>query len=190
MRKITRDIVNAFNRGEAKKIGNTRTDGQSIWLFGNKIAEKINGVVWITNAGWQSPTTRERLNGLHGVTITQRRGNWYLNGVLWDGSWTAANVRYSLPEIEAAPMVEEVEFNLSCRWNINHDAPIYSVFYSLSKENSSDVAKLLSDNNVPCREVETDTASVYKPNYFVVVLPSDVERAAAILSEAYPSVIK
>lgn len=185
MRQITRDIVAAFNRGEAKKIDNTRTDGQSIWLFGNKIAEKINGVVWITNAGWQSNTTKERLNGLDGVQISVRRGNWYLNGVMWDGGWTAAGVSYSIPETEYAPVVEEVEFNLSCRWNINHDAPIYSVFYSLSKENSSEAAKLLSDNDVPCREVETDTASVYKPNYFVVVLPSDVERAAAILSEVY-----
>lgn len=186
MRKITRDIVNAFNRGEAKKIDNTRTDGQSIWLFGNKIAEKINGVVWITNAGWKSPTTKERLNGLHGVTVTVRRGNWYLNGVQWDGSWTTSGVRHSIPEIEAN-VVDEVEFNLSCRWNINHDAPIYSVFYSLSKENSSAVAKLLSDNNIPCREVDTDTANIYRPNYFIVVLPQDVERAGNIISEVYSS---
>ena len=40
MRKVTQKIVEAFYRGEAKASGNTCTDGTSIWLHGNKIAEK------------------------------------------------------------------------------------------------------------------------------------------------------
>ena len=185
MRKITRDIVNAFNRGECKKIDNTRTDGQSIWLFGNKIAKKINGELWITNAGWQSNTTKERLNGLDGVQINVRRGNWYLNGVQWNGGWTAANVMYSTPDTEAAPVTIEVEFDRSCRWIRDHDEPVYSIFHTLNKDEIANVVKLLTDKDVPCYEMETDTTSVYRPNYFVIVRPLDVASAVDILSEVY-----
>lgn len=41
--------------------------------------------VFITNAGWQSNVTKERLNGLHNVSICQKKGVWYLNGQQWDG---------------------------------------------------------------------------------------------------------
>jgi len=59
-------------------------------LFGNEIAaaDSRDGSIYITNAGWQSNTTKERLNGLPGVSISQQKGKWYLNGELWDGKWT------------------------------------------------------------------------------------------------------
>ena len=39
MRKITEQVVGAFERRQSKKVGNTETDGTSLWLFGNKIAQ-------------------------------------------------------------------------------------------------------------------------------------------------------
>jgi len=41
----------------------------------------------ITNAGWQSNTTKERLNGLSGVSIYQKNFQWFLNGKPWNGDW-------------------------------------------------------------------------------------------------------
>jgi len=65
MRKLTREIVNAFLNGNKKTKGNTSTDGQSIWLHGNQIVEtNQDGKIVINNCGWGSVTTRERLNGL------------------------------------------------------------------------------------------------------------------------------
>jgi hypothetical protein len=65
MRKLTREIVNAFLNGNKKTKGNTSTDGQSIWLHGNQIVEtNQDGQIVINNCGWGSVTTRERLNGL------------------------------------------------------------------------------------------------------------------------------
>lgn len=87
MRKVTQQIVNAFVQGRKLKSGNTETDGNAIWLHGNKIAEKRDGALYITNAGWASNTTKERLNGLPDVTINQKAGVWYLNGKEWDGEW-------------------------------------------------------------------------------------------------------
>lgn len=94
MRKITSTICRAFEMGASKSIANTMTDGNAIYLHGNKIAEHNslfandgNKSINITLAGWNTNTTRERLNGLSGVHVTTKKGQAYLNGKAWDGEW-------------------------------------------------------------------------------------------------------
>jgi len=63
-------------------------------LYGNVIAYRhpdLNRTISITNCGWQTTTTKERLNGIEGVNIVQRNFQWYLNGVAWDGNWIDLN---------------------------------------------------------------------------------------------------
>ena len=89
MRKVTRQIVEAFYKGEAKSSGNTCTDGTCLWLHGNKIAEKDElGNLLITNAGFETNVTKERLNGLLELggfiqfplpRIYQKNFTWYLS---------------------------------------------------------------------------------------------------------------
>jgi len=89
MRKVTRNIVEAFYKGEAKSSGNTCTDGTCLWLHGNKIAEKDElGNLHITNAGFETNVTKERLNGLLQLGnfpqwpsphIYQKNFKWYLS---------------------------------------------------------------------------------------------------------------
>lgn len=94
-RKITSAIVSAFLTGTPLAMSNSRVvaNGSGITimrLFGNEIARKNwngDGAIEITNAGWFSATTRERLNGIPGVHIQQEDHQWYLNGNLWDGKW-------------------------------------------------------------------------------------------------------
>ena len=92
MRKITTAICSAFENGQALTMGNTHTDGQTLWLHGNGIARKrmagqeVDGL-YITLAGWNTNTTRERLNGLDGVKVNTKQGQAYLNGKEWDGEW-------------------------------------------------------------------------------------------------------
>jgi len=65
MRKETAKIAAAFKAGKPAKGARTHTDGQSVWLHGNMIAQRRDdGFVMLTLAGWNSPTTRERLNGI------------------------------------------------------------------------------------------------------------------------------
>ena len=87
MRKITSELSRAFMNRESMKLGNTRTDGQTLYLHNNKIAEHRADGLYISNAGWASNTTKERLNGLNGVSISQKAFNWYLNGKEWGGEW-------------------------------------------------------------------------------------------------------
>lgn len=70
MRKVTEQIATAFLNSEKKTVGNTSTDGENIYLHGNKIVSKNrfdNGMVnnfLFTLHSWNTPTTRERLNGV------------------------------------------------------------------------------------------------------------------------------
>ena len=64
MRKVTKQIAQAFMAGKAKTAGNTSTDGQSVFLHGNRIAWKDGDYLALTLAGWGTNTTRERLNSI------------------------------------------------------------------------------------------------------------------------------
>jgi len=93
MRKITRESVNAFNNDKNFKKGNTEVEVLPnvtiMRLHGNAIAYRHNDpkrTLYITNCGWESNTTKERLNALEGVNIRQKNFIWYLNGKEWDGS--------------------------------------------------------------------------------------------------------
>ena len=88
MRKITKEIVAAFMNHEKKQIGNSITNGTVLYLHGIEIAVHVKGGIEVTTAGWNTQTTRERLNGIPGVRVNVRQGQLYLNGRPWDGSWT------------------------------------------------------------------------------------------------------
>jgi hypothetical protein len=89
MRKITQQAVQAFYNKEKFNVSNTSVeveDGKvTMKLFGNTIAGQDSKGVWITDAGWSTRTTFERLNGLDDVRVNKKKGQTYLNGEAWDG---------------------------------------------------------------------------------------------------------
>jgi hypothetical protein len=92
MKKITEQVVGAFLRGENKKVRNTESRDGILYLFGNEIAQKYSdGLLAIANAGWFSNTTKERLNAIPGVSILQKKGEWFLNGLPWNGQRIVVN---------------------------------------------------------------------------------------------------
>ncbi|TXG76309.1 hypothetical protein E6Q11_04830 [Candidatus Dojkabacteria bacterium] len=95
MKQVTRNAVNTFNNKGNGTFNNTKVVTEngvtSMFLFGNKIAEEKEGILRITNAGWESNTTKERLNALNGVQISQKNFVWYLNGEEWNGNWKQIN---------------------------------------------------------------------------------------------------
>lgn len=77
MRKVTREITEAFRQGRAKTVSNTTTDGENIWLFGKHIVRVVDDDIMFTFAGYGTPTTRDRLNAVlnqHGISVFQRKG--------------------------------------------------------------------------------------------------------------------
>ena len=186
MRKITQQITHAFQHRYAFKISNSRTDGDSLWLFNNKIAEWRTNGLWVSNGGWNSKTTKERLNGLTGVHVQQVRGNWFLNDMMWDGDWVNVDAWSNGHGSIRLEVTDEPEFDLTNEWtNEGYSRPVYGIYYSLVESDLEAVEVLLAGGGIPTRRMETDTEGQYKPNYFVIVQPERVADAAKIMSEVY-----
>lgn len=99
MRKITQEAVSAFLEGRKYSKDNTTVTNEGLFLHSNKIAEYTSiyqdcgKAINITLAGWNTNTTRERLNGLPNVKVTSKKGQAYLNGEKWDGSWITVIIK-------------------------------------------------------------------------------------------------
>jgi hypothetical protein len=180
MRQITSRIVSAFLNGERLKIDNTITQGGVIWLWDNMIAERRGNGLWITNAGWPSATTKERLNGLPEVWIVQKKGQWYLNGHAWDGEW----VRVADFMGSVRPETEPV-FDLTSTWVADggYSQPNYAVWHSNNLSTLEPVEAGLRELGVPFRRHESDTQGIWRPNYFVVVRPEDFNRVLTNINQ-------
>jgi hypothetical protein len=92
MRQITKESINAFLN--AKKFNKQNMAVEVLpnvtvlKLHGNEIAYLYNDpnkTLSISNCGWFTPTTKERLNALPNVHIQQKNYIWYLNGKEWNG---------------------------------------------------------------------------------------------------------
>jgi hypothetical protein len=89
---ITTNAIEKFLNAETFKSGNTTVEVfpnvTILTLFKNPIAYRYNDperTLSITTCGWKSNTTKERLNGLPNVRISQSKGKWFLNGAEWNG---------------------------------------------------------------------------------------------------------
>lgn len=85
MRKESLKIAAAFAAGVAASAARTSTDGQAVYLHGNRIAQReADGSVWVTLAGWGTVTTRDRVNTIcrvlgSGVRFYQHKHAQYVS---------------------------------------------------------------------------------------------------------------
>jgi hypothetical protein len=93
MKTITENAIEAFMNAEKFKSSNTNVEVLPnvtiLKLFNNAIAYRYNDperTLSITNCGWQSNTTKERLNAIPNVNIKQIKGSWFLNNKEWNGN--------------------------------------------------------------------------------------------------------
>lgn len=94
MRKITQEAVREFRNGCPFRKQNTSvviTEYMVVLkLHGNAIARYPIGefdALEVCDGGWSSNTTKERLNGICGVSVHQKNWQWYLNSHSWSGNW-------------------------------------------------------------------------------------------------------
>lgn len=91
MRKINKLTFDAFYKGVNFSLSNTLVQTEEgvtkLFLHGHCIAkfDRANNKLFITNCGYKTKVTKDRLNILEGVNIYQRKGIWYLNNKEWDG---------------------------------------------------------------------------------------------------------
>ena len=98
MRQIDVLAKTAFYEGRKFKLSNTEVeifDGKPhMYLYGNCIAKiDENGDLLINHCGWETNTTKSRLNALSDVNISSRKGDFILNGIfIMPKGWI--NVKY------------------------------------------------------------------------------------------------
>ena len=89
MRKIETLMNKAIENGNDWSLDNTRVesfgDTAHVYLHGNLISRIGEGWIQLFDGGWQSKTTKSRLNaileanGLPGERVFQRNFQWYVN---------------------------------------------------------------------------------------------------------------
>lgn len=84
MRKITKLASIAFWAGKSFSLDNTTvkvsSDKIEMYLHGNLIARKDLTGLYVTDAGWKTGTTKERINGILsniGKSVYQKKGEWF-----------------------------------------------------------------------------------------------------------------
>jgi hypothetical protein len=199
MNSTTEKTINSFMQGEPKKVGNTYTDGKSLFLFNNMIAEHREDGLYITNAGWFSKATKERLNGLPGVNIYQAKKKWHLNGQEWDGNWIKVNDNPppSINTEKAGKMwVLSQSWKKTDGWR-GYGEPTFAVCGAndtgmwSDSPCRSDVAQSelmavkakLSKAKIPTKLVTCETSNVFCVHHYLVVRPIDKPVADEIVSE-------
>lgn len=199
MKQVSIDVASAFENGKAKKSGNTQTDGKSLWLHGNKIAEHRDDGLYITNCGWFSKTTKERLNGIRGVNIVQKNFKWYINGEEWGGEWKKVNDN-------KPPQVDEKKvgtlFDTTQKW-VKTDAcrgynePIYAVCGAndtgtwddspcpsdVCERELNGAIEVLKSLKIPTKIVTCESSNVFCVHRYVIVPPKYFEEAKLIVRE-------
>ena len=86
-RKVSEQSAKALFSGFSGFYGgNTETEKGRLSLFGNTIAWLDSGVLHFTLCGWNTPTTKERLNAIfyrafpsHEVKVFQKKGKLYVS---------------------------------------------------------------------------------------------------------------
>lgn len=83
LRQVTKDTIPCFVQdiptGKSNTTVTVENGKTKLFLFGNLIAWKDTGSgkpITITDAGWQSNVTKERLNAIPGVSISQKNWKW------------------------------------------------------------------------------------------------------------------
>ena len=83
MRQIDELARDAFVQRKRFKLRNTKVDiidgDPHLYLHGNLIAKLENNELLINHCGWETATTKSRLNSLPGVHINLVKGNFMLH---------------------------------------------------------------------------------------------------------------
>ncbi len=76
-------VIDAFRQNKASKAGNTHTNGQEIFLFGQKICWKAHkdgkDGFYISDCGFRTRTTLSRLKLLP-IHVETKKEGWFING--------------------------------------------------------------------------------------------------------------
>lgn len=109
MRKIEREMINAINNFKPYHNDNTDVEvftgkGWEIRLHGHLIARMEGTKLYLSDCGYQTKTTKSRLNCLLNhfdlPTLSAKKFKWYLGKEEWTGNKTFETKKFSEEEKE------------------------------------------------------------------------------------------
>ena len=110
MRKIEREMNNAISYNLNWQSGNTavtfdpETNESKVYLHGNHIATVGDDFVQIFDGGWQSTTTKSRLNAIlsehaiKGECVFQKNFKWYVDKFIGQAGSSPVYNRYEFSD--------------------------------------------------------------------------------------------
>lgn len=198
------DVVRFFQQGKPRKYKATQSTGDALFFHGNKIAEYRSDGLYISNGGYEgnkgetgSKTTKERLNTLDGVYISQKNYKWFLSGVEWDGEWIKVEGAI-VPAIDKSKAGDvfsaQLRYIHTDGWR-GYEEPIYAVvgandtgMYSDSpcpsnvrEEELKAIANVLNSAGIPTKEVVTQSSNVFCVHVYLIAKIKQVQQARDIV---------
>jgi hypothetical protein len=177
------NVIQSFLEGKKKKQGNGQTDGRSLFLFGNLIAEHREDGLYVTNAGWPTRTTNKWLNMLPDVSVYMRNKKPILNGNQWDGEMTKVNSNPQPISNNVGECFDESQEYIRLDGWRGYAKPIYSIHmepdtgvwddspYPNAASNLEAKISELKRNKIPSKIVTLETSNVFCVNHFIIVPP-------------------
>jgi hypothetical protein len=192
-------VLSAFLQGKSRKVKNDSTDGKNLYYHGNKIAEHREDGLHISNAGWATKTTKERLNDFSGVSIQQKNFEWFLNGKSWGGEWIKINSNKP-PVVDAANVGKAFDFsttytrtdgwrgytsfnfavagaNDTGMWS---DSPCRS---DVADKELKSIEAALKSAGIPSKRRTGETSNVFCVHHYVIVPPAYFEQAKQVVAD-------
>lgn len=163
-------------------------DGFTVWFYhGYPIAmfDHEKHEYTLGNAGYQTATTKARLNVLTGVRISQKGGVWYNNGEpfvdhsdeIYDRIGRSSRVKIDGWRGYSRPMFAVEEVSDTGTWS---DSPCPS---SKAEEKVKETIATLKSRKVKAYEAFGTTSNVFCMKRYVIVRGIDYAKAVEILKE-------
>ena len=204
--RVSTSVSSAFADGKAMKKGNDQSTGSALFYHGNKIAEWREDGLWISNGGYEpsngatgSKTTKDKLNCLPSVRLSQHNYKWILNGTEWDGSWINipdAPVPVIDPEQVGKVFSMEKKYVRSDGWR-GYEEPVYAVAGANDTGGWSDspcpsdvadaelkaIADALKKEGIKVKQTVCETSNVFCAHRYLIPMIKDVAKARQVVSD-------
>ena len=209
MKAISKKTAYALLNYNRTKSANTivwqDSEGSHMSLFGNKIAwVTLDGSLWVTDCGWVTPTTRDRLSAVLGLPLSIKKRSWILDGQPWDGSPKLIRTQVEKP----SPSAKTNTFIETSHWvsfNSQRGAnqPTYAVVGANDTGMSYDspcrtdvataeliaVAAHLAERGIKTKQMKLEGSNVFCAHRYLITYPHETQLARALV-DAYLDAIE
>jgi hypothetical protein len=200
------ETITSFINGKCLKKGNLQSIGSALYYYGNKVAEWREDGLYISNGNYPgtkgetgSKTTKDILNNLPNVSLSQHKFQWYLNSKEWDGSWIKIeDVEKPIIDTEKQGnmFVTELKYVETSSWR-GYEEPIYAIAgvndtgswsdspcpSNIADKELSDIINVLKKHKISVKKITTSTSNVFCVHHYLIPKLKYVDKAREIVKE-------